>query len=87
MTKKQYCEIVIDDYCLRKRIKRKNLNDDLILEDTLLGIAMEYLNLLKSKEAKEYIKNKTGSLSLFYNPNSGKMEVMSVREFLNILPN
>jgi hypothetical protein len=57
MTKKEICQMTIHDFIENELNNNEKLNDKHILQSTSLGIAMEYLELLKEDWAKEYISS------------------------------
>ena len=67
ITKKQFCEIQINKFCRENNTTKDVLGDGWIYNSSTLAVCMEYLDMLKSLEAKELC-------------------VLSVREFLDLLP-
>jgi len=47
---------------------------------------MEYLNMLKSEEAKEYVQSRDGIMYTYWDEDKSEVCVLSVRELLNLLP-
>jgi len=88
LTKKEAALAIIGDFCHRNRIEPEDLTDDHIHMESKLAVAMEYLQLIKSDEAKGYASSRGGSLdsvALYYFTDSG-IKTLDFREIFNLLP-
>ena len=77
LTKKQFCEAVIDEYKSRNKV---NVVSDESIGCSSLAVAMEYLGLLKSDSAKEYARTRSGILF------THRRGSLSARDILGLLP-
>lgn len=78
MTKKQFCENIINNFCLTENIDRKNLSDHHITMSSSLAVAMEYLGLIKSNDMKMYAASRDGLSTM-------AIHKKTVREYLKTL--
>jgi len=86
ITKKQFCEIQINKFCRENNTTKDVLGDGWIYNSSTLAVCMEYLNMLKSLEAKEYVQSRDGILYTYWDKNKSEVFSLSVREFLDLLP-
>ena len=86
ITKKQFCEIQINKFCRENNISKNTLGDGWIYNSSTLAVCMEYLNMLKSDEAKEHAQFKDGNLFMCWDKEKSETSTLSVREFLDLLP-
>ena len=86
ITKKQFCEIQIDKFCREHNTTKDVLGDGWIYNSSTLAICMEYLGMLKSEEAKEYVQTRNGILYICWDEDKSEASILSVREFLDLLP-
>lgn len=81
MTKTQYCEHVIAEFCYKEGISRAELTDAHVLSSSTLGVAMEHLGLLQDPEIKSYVSSRGGMHVLGFEGGH-----LSTREFIDMLP-
>ena len=86
ITKKQFCEIQINKFCRENNISKNTLGDGWIYNSSTLAVCMEYLNMLKSDGAKEYTETRSGVMYTYWDRDKSELCVLSVREFLDLLP-
>jgi len=86
ITKKQFCEIQIKKFCYKNNTTKDVLGDGWIYNSSTLAVCMEYLNMLKSEEAKEYVQSRDGIIYTYWDEDKSKVCILSAREFLNLLP-
>jgi len=86
ITKKQFSEIQIKKFCYKNNTTRDVLGDGWIYNSSTLAVCMEYLNMLKSEEAKEYVQSRDGIMYTYWDEDKSEVCVLSVRELLNLLP-
>jgi len=86
ITKKQFCEIQINKFCRENNTTENALGDGWIYNSSTLAVCMEYLNMLKSDEAKEHAQFKDGVLFMCWDKEKSETCILSVREFLDLLP-
>lgn len=79
LTKKEYCESILEDYAINVG---REINESDIYQSSSVAVAMEFLGLLETEEAKEYASSRAGTMLL---TNKGK--VLTVRELIAMLPN
>lgn len=83
ITKKQFAESIVRDYCRETGVKEEELSGWEILKSSSLAVAMEFLGMLKTPEQQEYAKNRGGTFVLV---NSAEFQHLSTREMLGLLP-
>lgn len=81
MTRKEKCLEVLRKYCKNKGIKYEELSDDDCLKSSSVGIAMEYLGLIKSQEIMNYVSLRNGIVSIEEN-----LKINTFRDLLDSLP-
>jgi len=86
ITKKQFCEIQINKFCRENNTTKDVLGDGWIYNSSTLAVCMEYLDMLKSLEAKEYTETRNGVMYTYWDKDKSELCVLSVREFLDLLP-
>ena len=86
ITRKQFCEIQIDEFCRDLNIPKEELNDNYVYRSSTLAVCMEYLGMLKSEEAKEYTASRGGHMFTYANMDTKEVEILSTREFIDLLP-
>ena len=86
MTKREACLAKIEEYCKKNEIRPGDLVDKDVYYSSSLGIAMEYLGMIKTNEAKEYIANRGGHFMMWWDPDSESAKSISFREFIKLLP-
>jgi len=84
ITKKQFCEMKIKHYLRRNNIKE--ISDLLVAQSSTIAICMEYLDLIKSDELKEYAKSRDNALFSYWDKEKFEACILSVREFIDLLP-
>lgn len=81
MTKTDFCQMTIDKW------KRDNnvdeVTEDDVFQSSCLGIAMDYLGLIKDKHIKEYLSSRGG---IFFTHYINPIKSLSFRELLELLP-
>jgi len=88
LTKKEAALAVVGEFCLNKRMGPEDLTDEHVYLSSKLAVAMEYLNLIKSDEAKKHAATRGGTLDkvvLYYFSDSG-VKTLSFREIFDLLP-
>jgi hypothetical protein len=86
ISKKQYCELVIEDFCRSEAINRDQLKEGDIYKSSCLGVAMEYLGLIKDPSNLEYIAARGGVLDTYVNAEEKIINTFSLRDMLSLLP-
>jgi len=86
ISKKQYCELVIEDFCRSEEIDREDLKEGDIYKNSCLGVAMEHLGLIKNPSNLEYVASRGGVLDIYVNAEEKVINVLSVRDMLSLLP-
>jgi len=87
ITKKQFCEIVVDDFCRSNNLESPTmLNDSHIAQSSSLAVCMEHLGLIKSEVGKEYASSRGGILYTHVNFKTKDVNILSTRELLDLLP-
>ena len=86
ITKTQFCQHIIDSFCCNNNLKQKHLTEDFITQSSSLAVAMEFLGLLETPEFKEYAANRAGIFISVSNPDTNKIDMLTVREILELLP-
>lgn len=86
ISKKQYCEIIIEDFCRSENISRKQLCEGDIYKSSSLGVAMEYLGLIKKPSNLKYIASRAGIVDTYFNPEEKVINTLTVRNMLSLLP-
>lgn len=86
ISKKQYCELVIEDFCNSEVINREQLTEGYIYQSSCLGVAMEYLGLIKDPSNLEYVATRGGVLDTYVNADEKVINVLSIRDMLSLLP-
>lgn len=91
ITKDQFANYIIDNFCEEEKIKREDLNESHIYKSSSLAVAMEHLCLLKDKRSKDYASYRGGSfIELIENSGSegcfSGIAILSTREMLSLLP-
>jgi hypothetical protein len=73
-----------------KDFKTKNnlseINDECVFQSSSLGVAMEYLGLIKDENIKSYIKSRSGLMLNYFDDKNKKVHILTFRELLNLLP-
>ena len=85
MTKENFCKMIIKRFYRYENIPVENITEDNVTKSSSLGVAMEYLGLIKSKHLKEYISQREGIYDTFIDEDN-IYHVISVRDMLDILP-
>ena len=86
ISKKQYCELVIEDFCNSEEINREELKEGDIYKSSCLGVAMEYLGLIKDQSNLEYVVTRGGILDTYVNAEERVINMLTVRDMLSLLP-
>lgn len=86
ISKKQYCELVIEDFCRSEGINRDELKEGDVFKSSCLGVAMEYLGLIKDREILEYVDSRGGILDTYVNAEEKIINTFSLRDMLSLLP-
>ncbi len=86
ITKEMYCKQILQDFAYDERIPIDQIDDNYIYSSSTLAVAMEFLNLLKSKQAKEYTATRGGIFFTCVDENKKEVNILSTREFINLLP-
>jgi len=86
ITKKQFCEIQINKFCRENNTTKDVLGDGWVYNSATLAVCMEYLNMLKYDEAKEHAQSRDGVLFMCWDNEKSETSTLSVREFLDLLP-
>lgn len=86
ITKKQFCEIKIKEYCKDNNISIDELEEGMCFTSSTLAVCMEYLGLLKDNSIKEYVASRGGTMYVYGNRETGEVAILSIREFINLLP-
>ena len=86
ISKKQYCELVIEDFCNSEEINREELTEVDIYKSSCLGVAMEYLGLIKDPSNLEYISTRAGIADTYVNADERVINMLTVRDMLSLLP-
>lgn len=82
ITKKQACEIVIENF--KQSCDFNEIQESQILQSSKLAVAMEYLDLLKDPQLKLYAANRGGALLGGWIEDGYK--TLTFRELLDLLP-
>jgi len=85
MTKKEYCEYLLQDFSRSEDKKVSEITESDILKSSKLAVAMEYLGMLKSKEMKNYAESRGGTV-FFLAENHEEPAILSARELIALLP-
>ncbi len=84
MTKKQFCECIVNMWEQKNRGAKAKEEDCKI--SSQLAVAMEYLGLLKSESVKNYAASCEGVLYFgYYDPSINNVPVLSMRDMLALL--
>jgi hypothetical protein len=86
ISKKQYCELIIEDFCRSEAINREELKEGDVFKSSCLGVAMEYLGLINDQEILEYVATRGGVLDTYVNAEEKVINVLSTRDMLSLLP-
>ena len=86
ISKKQYCELVIEDFCRSEEMNREDLKEGNVFKSSCLGVAMEYLGLIKDQEILEYVATRGGVLDTYANAEERVINMLTVRDMLSLLP-
>ena len=84
ITKDQFANYIIDNFCEEEKIKREDLNESHIYKSSSLAVAIEHLCLLKDKRSKDYASYRGGSFVNIFNDK--EVSILSTREMLFLLP-
>ena len=84
ITKKQFCEHIVNDFCETNCVRKEKLTDAHCTQSSSLAVAMEFLGLIKSKSIKEYTETRSGDFITHYD--NGIFVFLTVRELIKMLP-
>jgi hypothetical protein len=84
MTKKRFCKMKIEDYCLDNKIEE--VSDIFVYQSSTIAVCMEYLGLIKDEEAKVYAMSRGGNLFMYYDKDEQDVAVLSIRDLIELLP-
>lgn len=85
ITKSDFANHIIDKFCESERISREKLDEGDILKSSSLGVAFEYLDMIKDTELKKYVSTRGGTF-IFISGKNGDAKFLTTRELMNLLP-
>jgi len=87
MTKRQFCEAIIEKFCREEGVAFKSLNEKYVTKSSSLAVAMEYLNLISDPDIKNYAAGRSGMMvGPHFNEATGVISSLTTREILDLLP-
>lgn len=85
ITKAQYCEILIKDFCEKEGIEEEDIDDDCLTKSSSLCVALEHSGALNGNEdALDYARERHGVVIL-YRIND-EVLLLTTRELMKLLP-
>jgi hypothetical protein len=81
MTKRQLCLAMV-----QKEFGTILPDEHLVYRSSTGAIAMEYLGMLKTRETKDYVKEREGTVFVHFDEERGEPCHLSFRELLDLLP-
>lgn len=91
ISRKNYCKKIIDHAMLENRIETPEELVPMIYGSTTLGIALETLGYITKEshpEEYQYLQSRAGTFEAYSEKteNGVKIEILTFREFLSLLP-
>jgi hypothetical protein len=86
ISKKDFCLSILGDYCRENNKKFEELNDGDVFMSSSVAVAMEHLDMIKSKDIKEYARSRGGTYATYLNEKERYYAQLSVREMIGLLP-
>jgi len=85
LTKKDFAESIIKDYCCMRNIYKKDMDDQDALYSSRVAVAMEFLGMLKSEWAINYAAGRAGIIDIV-GDDTFPPAMNTVRDVLDTLP-
>lgn len=88
ITKSQFARYTVDEF-VKNNLEGDptKLEETMVLQSSSLGVAMEFLGMIKSNELKEYVSSRGGTVIQYIDESTTpKLHVLSTREMLELLP-
>lgn len=87
ITKKDFCNYIIDSYCKQQNIQREDLQDSHVEQSADVAVAMLYLNMIEDDTLRVFAQRRNGKFLRIFDKDSPLIEkTLSVKEMINLLP-
>ena len=80
---RQLCDALIDEFWTSESIPEKDREYDAnCLKSSVFAVACEFTNKLKTREMKNYTKNRAGIIASKDSPNGKSIDIISLRDII-----
>lgn len=86
ITKKMYAHSILEKHAESENIKVSDITENDIYKSSSVAVAMEFLGMLESQEAKDYAEERGGTQILYIDREEMSTHILSAREILGLLP-